>query len=59
MCQCVCRRRVGLAATEIDEDSVTGWSESVIKLPKHLAEKQGVEGKKKIKVGWRVIGVTK
>lgn len=50
---------MGLAAAEIDEDSVTGWSESVIKLPKHLAEKQGVEGKKKIKVGWRVIGVTK
>lgn len=30
---------MGLAAAEIDEDRVRGGSESVIKLPKHLAEK--------------------
>lgn len=58
LCLCVsaCRRRVGLAAAEIDEDSVRRGSESVIKLPEHLAEERGVEGKKKSKRGQRVAG---
>lgn len=40
--------KVRLAAAEIDEDSVTAGSESIIKLPKHWAEKRGVEGKRRV-----------
>lgn len=56
---CACRQRVGLAEAQTDEDSVTGGSESIIRLPERLAEKRGVErGKKKEKKmdGWRVGG---
>lgn len=41
---CVCAAGGRGLATETDEDSVTRGSESVIKLPKHLAERRGVEG---------------
>lgn len=48
-----CRQRVGLAEAQTDEDSVTGGSESIIRLPERLAEKRGVErGKKKKKRKW-------
>lgn len=42
-------------AAEIDEDSVRRRSERVIKLPKLLAEKQGMERKKKRTRGQEVV----
>lgn len=50
---------MGLATEEIDEDSARRGSESVIKPPKHLAEKRGVEGKKQREGGRRGRRVTK
>ena len=59
MCLLVCvwvQMRVGLAGEETDEDSERRGSESVIKLLKLLAEKRGVEGKRRVGGGH---GVTK